>query len=55
MKYQLLLKDIIKQTEKLGERSENLHKALQVMKVVPKAANDMMTLGRLEGFDVRIS
>ena len=34
------------------EDSSDLRKALQVMCVVPKAANDMMQVGRLQGFNV---
>lgn len=33
---------------------DSLKKALHVMCVVPKAANDMMQVGRLQGFDVSI-
>ncbi|XP_066996303.2 kalirin [Anabrus simplex] len=53
MKYQLLLKDIYKYTERacLTNEIESLKQALQVMQVVPKAANDMMDVGRLQGFD----
>ncbi|KAB0795880.1 hypothetical protein PPYR_09941 [Photinus pyralis] len=54
MKYQLLLKDILKHTERAGLRAEaeSLKSALEVMIVVPKAANDMMDVGRLQGFDM---
>lgn len=54
MKYQLLLRDILKYTERAGLMSEvePLKRALEVMIVVPKAANDMMDVGRLQGFDV---
>lgn len=57
MKYQLLLKDILKYTERAGlqEECEVLQKATQVMHVVPKAANDMMNVGRLQGFDGKVS
>ncbi|CAL1284954.1 unnamed protein product [Larinioides sclopetarius] len=57
MKYQLLLKDILKYTEKAGleEEAQNLRKAVQIMHVVPKAANDMMNVGRLQGFDGKIT
>lgn len=56
MKYQLLLKDILKHTERAGLKSEaeSLRAAMQVMIVVPKAANDMMDVGRLQRFDVSI-
>lgn len=54
MKYQLLLRDLYKYTERAGLKSEAeaLKDALHVMHVVPKSANDMMDVGRLQGFDV---
>ena len=54
MKYQLLLRDIYKYTERanLPSETDSLRLAMQVMQVVPKAANDMMDVGRLQGFDV---
>ncbi|XP_076368710.1 triple functional domain protein-like isoform X2 [Tachypleus tridentatus] len=57
MKYQLLLKDILKYTEKAGleKDAEDLQKAVHIMHVVPKAANDMMNVGRLQGFDGKIT
>ncbi|BFZ15658.1 hypothetical protein BsWGS_18696 [Bradybaena similaris] len=55
MRYQLLLKDIVKYTEKAEEDPTELRKALRVMCVVPKAANDMMQVGRLQGFDGKIT
>ena len=47
-KYQLLLKDILKYTERFGDEKEieDLRKAVQVMHIVPKLANDMMNVGR---------
>ncbi|CAG0901712.1 unnamed protein product, partial [Darwinula stevensoni] len=57
MKYQLLLHDIYHYTEKaeLFNELELLSKAVEVMKIVPKAANDMMNVGRLQGFDGKIT
>lgn len=55
MKYQLLLKDIVKYTERAGDRLDVLKKALQVMHVVPKACDDMMQVGRLQNFDGNLS
>ena len=54
MKYQLLLKDVLKYTERAGlvDEIDTLRAALEVMTVVPQAANDMMDVGRLQGFDV---
>lgn len=55
MKYQLLLKDILKYTERAGltTEAEALRQAYDIMIRVPKDANDMMDVGRLQGFDVR--
>lgn len=57
MKYQLLLKDLLKYTEKAGleKEAEDLRKAVNIMHVVPKAADDMMNVGRLQGFDGKIT
>ncbi|KAK7084957.1 hypothetical protein SK128_027775 [Halocaridina rubra] len=56
MKYQLLLRDILKHTERAGlhHEVEPLKRAVNIMIVVPKAANDMMNVGRLQGFDGKI-
>ncbi|KAL1516598.1 hypothetical protein ABEB36_000493 [Hypothenemus hampei] len=53
MKYQLMLKDILKYTERAGIRHEiePLRAAYKIMVVVPKNANDMMDVGRLQGFE----
>ncbi|KAK6060191.1 hypothetical protein COOONC_02155 [Cooperia oncophora] len=51
MKYQLLLKDILKFTERAKDKTDILKKALVVMHVVPKACDDMMQVGRLQNFD----
>ncbi|XP_049818825.1 kalirin isoform X2 [Aethina tumida] len=57
MKYQLLLKDILKYTEraKRTDEIEPLRAAFNIMVVVPKMANDMMDVGRLQGFDGKIT
>lgn len=54
MKYQLMLKDILKYTERAGITAEiePLRAAYKIMVVVPKTANDMMDVGRLQGFEV---
>lgn len=52
MKYQLLLKDILKYTKRSGEPTRSLEDAISVMHRVPKEANDMMNVGRLQGFEV---
>uniref|UniRef100_A0A1A7XG77 non-specific serine/threonine protein kinase n=1 Tax=Iconisemion striatum TaxID=60296 RepID=A0A1A7XG77_9TELE len=54
MKYQLLLKDFLKHSKKAGMESPDLEKAVQVMCIVPKRCNDMMNVGRLQGFDGKI-
>ena len=46
--------DITKQTGKAGLSVTEWEKAVQVMTRVPKDANDMMNVGRLQGFDVRV-
>uniref|UniRef100_A0A3B4AD02 DH domain-containing protein n=1 Tax=Periophthalmus magnuspinnatus TaxID=409849 RepID=A0A3B4AD02_9GOBI len=52
MKYQLLLKDLLKCSKKVGLESMELEKAVEVMCIVPKRCNDMMNVGRLQGFDL---
>uniref|UniRef100_A0A8C1P1W8 non-specific serine/threonine protein kinase n=1 Tax=Cyprinus carpio TaxID=7962 RepID=A0A8C1P1W8_CYPCA len=52
MKYQLLLKDFLKFSKKAG--LDTIEKAVEVMCVVPKRCNDMMNVGRLQGFDGKI-
>lgn len=39
----------------LEKEAEDLKKAVHVMHVVPKSANDMMNVGRLQGFDGKIT
>ncbi|KAG7275464.1 hypothetical protein CRUP_008321 [Coryphaenoides rupestris] len=51
MKYQLLLKDFLKSSKKAGMESGELEKAVEVMCIVPKRCNDVMNVGRLQGFD----
>uniref|UniRef100_A0A8C0XSU0 DH domain-containing protein n=1 Tax=Castor canadensis TaxID=51338 RepID=A0A8C0XSU0_CASCN len=52
MKYQLLLKDFLKYYSRAGMDTEELKQAVEVMCFVPKRCNDMMSLGRLRGFEV---
>ncbi|KAK2148868.1 hypothetical protein LSH36_478g02010 [Paralvinella palmiformis] len=47
--------DILKYTDRMGDDTKILQKAVQVMCVVPKAANDMMIVGRLQGFEGKIT
>ncbi|XP_068608708.1 rho guanine nucleotide exchange factor 25 [Brachionichthys hirsutus] len=55
MKYQLLLKDFLKYYTKAGMDTEELEKAVEVMCFVPKCCNDMMNVGRLQGFEGKIT
>lgn len=50
-----MLKDILKYTERAKQSTTDLNKALEVMRIVPKAANDMMNVGRLHGYDGKIT
>ncbi|TRZ01260.1 hypothetical protein DNTS_008042 [Danionella cerebrum] len=54
MKYQLLLKDFLKFSKRVGVDSLDIEKAVEVMCIVPKRCNDMMNVGRLQGFDGKI-
>ncbi|XP_053323318.1 triple functional domain protein isoform X2 [Spea bombifrons] len=54
MKYQLLLKDFLKYSKKACVDVAELEKAVEVMCIVPKRCNDMMNVGRLQGFDGKI-
>uniref|UniRef100_W5MLF1 Rho guanine nucleotide exchange factor 25 n=1 Tax=Lepisosteus oculatus TaxID=7918 RepID=W5MLF1_LEPOC len=55
MKYQLLLKDFFKYYTKAGMDTTQLEKAVEVMCFVPKRCNDMMNVGRLQGFEGKIT
>ncbi|XP_057559675.1 rho guanine nucleotide exchange factor 25 isoform X6 [Hippopotamus amphibius kiboko] len=55
MKYQLLLKDFLKYYSRAGMDTEELEQAVEVMCFVPKRCNDMMTLGRLRGFEGKLT
>ncbi|CAL8297080.1 unnamed protein product [Lota lota] len=54
MKYQLLLKDFLKSSKKAGMEFGELEKAVEVMCIVPKRCNDVMNVGRLQGFDGKV-
>ncbi|XP_048363557.1 triple functional domain protein isoform X4 [Sphaerodactylus townsendi] len=54
MKYQLLLKDFLKYSKKANRDTTELERAVEVMCIVPKRCNDMMNVGRLQGFDGKI-
>ncbi|XP_075708085.1 rho guanine nucleotide exchange factor 25 isoform X2 [Rhinoderma darwinii] len=55
MKYQLLLKDFLKYYSKAAQDTTELEKAVEVMCFVPKRCNDMMNLGRLQGFEGKLT
>ncbi|XP_076967323.1 rho guanine nucleotide exchange factor 25 isoform X2 [Tamandua tetradactyla] len=55
MKYQLLLKDFLKYYSRAGMDTEELERAVEVMCFVPRRCNDMMTLGRLRGFEGKLT
>ncbi|XP_056611720.1 kalirin isoform X2 [Triplophysa dalaica] len=50
-KYQLLMKDFLKYSVKAGLDCQDIEKAVDLMSQVPKLCNDMMNLGRLQGFE----
>ncbi|XP_048379592.1 triple functional domain protein-like isoform X5 [Stegostoma tigrinum] len=52
MKYQLLLKDFLKYLKKAERDTTLLEQAVEVMCFVPRRCNDMMNVGRLQGFEV---
>ena len=53
-KYHMLLEAILKHSHRanLTQEVKSLELAFQVMTVVPNQANDMMDIGRLQGFEV---
>ncbi len=53
----MLLEAIVKYSQRAGlkEEAEALSKAFHVMTVVPNQANDMMDIGRLQGFEGKIT
>jgi hypothetical protein len=50
----MLLEAILKHSQRAGltEEAAALEAAFRVMTVVPNQANDMMDIGRLQGFEV---
>jgi triple functional domain protein len=55
MKYQLMLKEIRKYMEKESKDCTTINRAIDIMITVPKNADDMMNVGRLQGFEGRIT
>ena len=54
MRYQLLLKEILKSTDRMGDESRAIRSALQVMIEVPRQANDMMNVGRIKDLPANV-
>jgi hypothetical protein len=56
-KYHMLLEAMVKYSQRAGlkEDADALSKAFHVMTVVPNQANDMMDIGRLQGFEGKIT
>ncbi|XP_073708787.1 kalirin RhoGEF kinase b isoform X2 [Garra rufa] len=54
-KYQLLLKDFLKYSTKAGLDCKETEKAVELMSLVPKQCNDMMNLGRLQGYEGKLT
>ncbi|KAM4608414.1 LOW QUALITY PROTEIN: kalirin-like [Polymixia lowei] len=54
-KYQLLLKDFLKYSTKAGLDCEQIERAVDLMSQVPKLCNDMMNLGRLQGYEGKLT
>uniref|UniRef100_A0AAR2M3I1 non-specific serine/threonine protein kinase n=1 Tax=Pygocentrus nattereri TaxID=42514 RepID=A0AAR2M3I1_PYGNA len=54
-KYQLLLKDFLKYSSKAGLDCQDIERAVGLMSQVPKLCNDMMNLGRLQGFEGKLT
>ncbi|XP_054643386.1 kalirin isoform X3 [Dunckerocampus dactyliophorus] len=54
-KYQLLLKDFLKYSSKAGMDCQQIEKAVDLMSQVPKLCNDMMNLGRLQGYEGKLT
>ncbi|XP_031414206.1 kalirin RhoGEF kinase b isoform X2 [Clupea harengus] len=54
-KYQLLLKDFLKFSLKAGLDCQEIEKAVDLMFLVPKRCNDMMNLGRLQGYEGKLT
>jgi hypothetical protein len=55
MKYQLMLKEIKKYMHKEQRDCKSIDRAIEIMVTVPKNADDMMNVGRLQGFEGRIT
>ena len=54
MRYQLLLKEILRSTKRMGDESRAISGALDVMIQVPRQANDMMNVGRIKDLPTNV-
>ncbi|XP_028291403.1 kalirin isoform X2 [Gouania willdenowi] len=54
-KYQLLLKDFLKYSSQAGMDCKHIQTAVDLMSQVPKLCNDMMNLGRLQGYEGKLT
>ncbi|XP_077472527.1 kalirin isoform X3 [Stigmatopora argus] len=54
-KYHILLKDFLRYSSKAGMDCEQIEKAVDLMSQVPKLCNDMMNLGRLQGYEGKLT
>ncbi|XP_068092702.1 triple functional domain protein isoform X2 [Hyperolius riggenbachi] len=54
MKYQQILKEFLKYSKKACVDVAEVEKAIEVMSIIPKRCNDLMNVGRLQGFDGKI-
>lgn len=53
-KYQLILKDLLKYSKKIGNTGESasVQRAIEIMQTITGIANDIMDVERIEGFNV---
>lgn len=54
MRYQLLLKEILRSTIRMGDEPRAISGALDVMIEVPRQANDMMNVGRIKDLPTNV-
>lgn len=53
-KYQLILKDLLKYSKKIGnsEETTSIQRGIDIMQTITRIANDIMDLERIDGFNV---
>ncbi|CAL9690695.1 unnamed protein product [Knipowitschia caucasica] len=54
-KYHLILKEFLMYSLKAGLDCDQIEKAVDIMSQVPKLCNDMMNLGRLQGYEGKLT